>query len=135
MQQLGLPLSSVSVDPLNPHERARRGHNPVGLKNIGNTCWFSAVVQVTLSLHVLLVCVQHGVLLCISILQSLFHIPEFREVVLQFQPPALPGMVQSYHHCLQFLVELRRLFALLVGSRRKYINPERAIQVRHTDWA
>jgi len=34
------------VDPLNPHERKRNGRRPVGLKNVGNTCWFSAVIQV-----------------------------------------------------------------------------------------
>ena len=53
-QQLGLPLTGISVDPLNPHERKRQGHNPVGLKNIGNTCWFSAVIQV----HVCM-CLKH----------------------------------------------------------------------------
>ena len=35
------------VDPLNPHERKRQDSWPVGLKNIGNTCWFSAVIQVS----------------------------------------------------------------------------------------
>ncbi|CAI8024839.1 Ubiquitin carboxyl-terminal hydrolase 25 [Geodia barretti] len=94
LQQIGLSLAGISVDPLNPHERQRLGHNPVGLKNIGNTCWFSAVIQ------------------------SLFHIPEFRSVVLQFQPPALPSPDQPHHHCLLFLVELRRLFALLLATRR-----------------
>ena len=34
------------VDPLNPHERQRVDLWPVGLKNVGNTCWFSAVIQV-----------------------------------------------------------------------------------------
>jgi uncharacterized UBP type Zn finger protein len=34
------------VDPLNPHERKRLDGWPVGLKNVGNTCWFSAVIQV-----------------------------------------------------------------------------------------
>ena len=46
LQHVGLSLTGISVDPLNPHERKRQGHNPVGLKNIGNTCWFSAVIQV-----------------------------------------------------------------------------------------
>ncbi len=35
---------------------------PVGLKNVGQTCWFSAVIQ------------------------SLFHLPAFRYLVLHFQP-------------------------------------------------
>ena len=36
------------IDPLNPHERKRTDGWPVGLKNVGNTCWFSAVIQVGL---------------------------------------------------------------------------------------
>ena len=46
LHQMGLSLTGISVDPLNPHERKRQARNPVGLKNIGNTCWFSAVIQV-----------------------------------------------------------------------------------------
>lgn len=40
------------VDPLNPHERKRLEECPVGLKNVGNTCWFSAVIQVIKSIQV-----------------------------------------------------------------------------------
>ena len=36
------------VDPLNPHDRERDGTWPVGMKNVGNTCWFSCVIQVAL---------------------------------------------------------------------------------------
>ena len=46
MARMGMPMTSVFVDPLNPHERKRERDMPVGLKNIGNTCWFSAVIQV-----------------------------------------------------------------------------------------
>ena len=50
------------VDPQNPHERERQGMWPVGLKNVGQTCWFSAVIQ------------------------SLFYLPPFRQLVLSYQP-------------------------------------------------
>ena len=33
------------ADPLNPHDRKRNAMWPVGLKNVGQTCWFSAVIQ------------------------------------------------------------------------------------------
>lgn len=40
------PMLALFQDPKNPHKRKRIGRTPVGLKNIGNTCWFSAVIQV-----------------------------------------------------------------------------------------
>ena len=48
----------------NPRDRQREGQWPVGLKNVGQTCWFSAVIQ------------------------SLFHIPAFRTLVLNYTPPS-----------------------------------------------
>ena len=45
-QMMGMSSVTFFTDPLNPHERKRRGKTPVGLKNLGNTCWFSVVVQV-----------------------------------------------------------------------------------------
>lgn len=41
------PMLALFQDPKNPHKRKRIGNTPVGLKNIGNTCWFSAVIQVS----------------------------------------------------------------------------------------
>ncbi len=40
------PMLALFQDPKNPHKKKRIGQTPVGLKNIGNTCWFSAVIQV-----------------------------------------------------------------------------------------
>ncbi|RMC12082.1 hypothetical protein DUI87_11217 [Hirundo rustica rustica] len=54
----------VWSDSPNPYDRKRQDNCPVGLKNVGNTCWFSAVIQ------------------------SLFNLLEFRRLVLNFNPPA-----------------------------------------------
>ncbi|KFQ93109.1 Ubiquitin carboxyl-terminal hydrolase 25, partial [Nipponia nippon] len=85
----------VWSDSPNPYDRKRQDNCPVGLKNVGNTCWFSAVIQ------------------------SLFNLLEFRRLVLNFNPPAnaqdLPRN-QKEHRNLPFMRELRYLFALLVGD-------------------
>lgn len=79
----------------NPHDRERNGDWPVGLKNVGQTCWFSAVIQ------------------------SLFHLPVFRSLVLNFSPPDQQGCAERQNKNLEFMAELRKLFALLLSSRRK----------------
>lgn len=94
------------VDPLNPHERKRQEGWPVGLKNVGNTCWFSAVIQ------------------------SLFHLPIFRRLVLKYVPPEKSTAESSAgKRNLRFMQELRRIFALMVGSKRKYIDPSKAVDI------
>uniref|UniRef100_A0A8C5WTP6 Ubiquitin carboxyl-terminal hydrolase 25 n=1 Tax=Laticauda laticaudata TaxID=8630 RepID=A0A8C5WTP6_LATLA len=98
----------VWSDSLNPYDRKRQDICPVGLKNVGNTCWFSAVIQ------------------------SLFNLLEFRRLVLNYNLPAsaqdLPRN-QKEHRNLPFMRELRYLFALLVGSKRKYVDPSRAVEI------
>uniref|UniRef100_A0A8D0B3U9 Ubiquitin carboxyl-terminal hydrolase 25 n=1 Tax=Salvator merianae TaxID=96440 RepID=A0A8D0B3U9_SALMN len=98
----------VWSDSPNPYDRKRQDNCPVGLKNVGNTCWFSAVIQ------------------------SLFNLLEFRRLVLNYSPPVsaqdLPRN-QKEHRNLPFMRELRYLFALLVGSKRKYVDPSRAVEI------
>ncbi len=87
---------------------------PVGLKNVGQTCWFSAVIQ------------------------SLFHIPAFRELVFGFQPPALmpppnglsaDDKLSKINQISEFMTELRKLFALLLATERKYVDPSVAVDL------
>ncbi|XP_029429922.1 ubiquitin carboxyl-terminal hydrolase 28 isoform X6 [Rhinatrema bivittatum] len=92
----------------NPSEWRRADDWPVGLKNIGNTCWFSAVIQ------------------------SLFQLPEFRRLVLGY---SLPQSVlencqsRSEKRNIAFMQELQCLFALLVGSNRKFVDPSAALEL------
>ncbi|XP_061558125.1 ubiquitin carboxyl-terminal hydrolase 25 isoform X3 [Phycodurus eques] len=100
--------TEVWSDSPNPHDRKRIDNCPVGLKNVGNTCWFSAVIQ------------------------SLFNLLEFQRLVLNYSPPArvhdLPHN-QKEHRNLPFMQELRNLFSLMVGSKRKYVDPSRAVEI------
>ncbi|MCI4388012.1 hypothetical protein PGIGA_G00080620 [Pangasianodon gigas] len=100
--------TEVWSDSPNPHDRKRQGNCPVGLKNVGNTCWFSAVIQ------------------------SLFNLLEFQRLVLNYSPPTrvqdLPRN-QKEHRNLPFMQELRHLFSLMVGSRRKYVDPSKAVEI------
>eukprot|EP00064_Thunnus_orientalis_P011007 superscaffoldBa00001547_g11037 len=97
--------TEVWSDSPNPHDRKRVDTCPVGLKNVGNTCWFSA---------------------------SLFNLLEFQRLVLNYSPPArvhdLPRN-QKEHRNLPFMQELRNLFSLMVGSKRKYVDPSRAVEI------
>ncbi|XP_066455210.1 ubiquitin carboxyl-terminal hydrolase 25 isoform X4 [Eleutherodactylus coqui] len=100
--------TEVWSDSPNPYDRKRQDNCPVGLKNVGNTCWFSAVIQ------------------------SLFNLQEFRRLVLNYSPPASAQDVprnQKEHRNLPFMRELRYLFSLLVSSKRKYVDPSRAVEI------
>ncbi|XP_057284241.1 ubiquitin carboxyl-terminal hydrolase 28 isoform X1 [Pezoporus wallicus] len=86
----------------------RVGDWPVGVKNIGNTCWFSAVIQ------------------------SLFQLPDFRRLVLGYNPPELE--LQSRHtrtekRNIAFMLELQCLFALMLGTWRKFVDPSVALEL------
>ncbi|XP_053312845.1 ubiquitin carboxyl-terminal hydrolase 25 isoform X4 [Spea bombifrons] len=100
--------TEVWSDSPNPYDRKRQENCPVGLKNVGNTCWFSAVIQ------------------------SLFNLLEFRRLVLNFIPPVTAQDVprnQKEHRNMPFMRELRYLFSLLVSSKRKYVDPSRAVEI------
>ena len=94
---------------------------------MGQTCWFSAVIQ------------------------SLFYLPAFRSLVLNYQPldatsmsteniastieedsnkrPVTSAFADRQRKIVEFMKELRRLFALMVASKRKYVDPSRAVDI------
>ncbi|KAL3213299.1 hypothetical protein MRX96_035533 [Rhipicephalus microplus] len=105
---LSLQEQQVAGDPINPNDRRRQGDWPVGIKNVGNTCWFSAVIQ------------------------SLYHLPMFRRLVLAFEPlqaSVRDGRPLQEQRSVGLMLELRALFSLLAASRRKYVNPGRALEL------
>ncbi|CAF3634590.1 unnamed protein product [Rotaria sordida] len=78
---------------------------PAGLKNVGNTCWFNSVVQ------------------------ALYTLPYFRQLILNFQYPTINrSLTDSEQQAICFTEELRYLFALMLKSPRRSINPDRAIK-------
>ncbi|NXG09488.1 UBP28 hydrolase, partial [Sakesphorus luctuosus] len=86
----------------------RVGDWPVGMKNIGNTCWFSAVIQ------------------------SLFQLPEFRRLVLGYSLPQ--NVLESCHshtgkRNIALMQELQCLFALMLGTQRKFVDPSAALEL------
>ncbi|XP_030394026.1 ubiquitin carboxyl-terminal hydrolase 28 isoform X5 [Gopherus evgoodei] len=81
---------------------------PVGMMNIGNTCWFSAVIQ------------------------SLFQLPEFRRLVLSYSLPQ--SMLEncqsrSEKRNIAFMQELQCLFALMLGTHRKFVDPTASLEL------
>uniref|UniRef100_A0A3P8VVS5 Ubiquitin carboxyl-terminal hydrolase 25 n=1 Tax=Cynoglossus semilaevis TaxID=244447 RepID=A0A3P8VVS5_CYNSE len=115
--------TEVWSDSPNPHDRKRIENCPVGLKNVGNTCWFSAVIQKLQT---------ETDSSTLTRTQSLFNLLEFQRLVLNYSPPArvhdLPRN-QKEHRNLPFMQELRHLFSLMVGSKRKYVDPSRAVEI------
>ncbi|XP_036379518.1 ubiquitin carboxyl-terminal hydrolase 28 isoform X2 [Megalops cyprinoides] len=91
-----------------PADWIRQEGCPVGMRNVGNTCWFSAVIQ------------------------SLFHLPVFRRLVLNY---CLSESVlekcknHSEKRNIAFMQELRCLFALMVGSTRRFVDPSAAVEL------
>nr|XP_018667099.1 ubiquitin carboxyl-terminal hydrolase 25 isoform X5 [Ciona intestinalis] len=90
-----------------PHNLLRISKNwPVGLKNVGNSCWFSVVVQ------------------------SLFHIPIFRNIILKFGPTEIdPSLNAETKRNLRLMQELRCLFALMITSNKSFLDPIKCVNI------
>nr|XP_046266749.1 ubiquitin carboxyl-terminal hydrolase 28 isoform X2 [Scatophagus argus] len=91
-----------------PADWIRQDDWPVGIRNVGNTCWFSAVIQ------------------------SLFHLPVFRRLVLNYHlSERVLDKCKSHSdkRNIAFMQELRCLFALMVGSTRRFVDPSAAVEL------
>ncbi|KAM4545798.1 ubiquitin carboxyl-terminal hydrolase 28 isoform 1-T1 [Odontesthes bonariensis] len=91
-----------------PADWIRQDDWPVGIRNVGNTCWFSAVIQ------------------------SLFHLPVFRRLVLSYHlSERILEKCKSHtdKRNIAFMQELRCLFALMVGSTRRFVDPSAAVEL------
>ncbi|KAM4727355.1 ubiquitin carboxyl-terminal hydrolase 28 [Anableps anableps] len=91
-----------------PADWIRQDDWPVGIRNVGNTCWFSAVIQ------------------------SLFHLPVFRRLVLNYHLSERVLEKCKSHadkRNIAFMQELRCLFALMVGSTRRFVDPSAAVEL------
>jgi hypothetical protein len=109
------PTTKTTRNPCEAHFMRETG-KPCGLRNIGNTCWFN------------------------SIIQALFHLPVFRQVIFSFQLESSSSDTTSAAKLLndgdtntrnvtQFVLELRRLFALMLRSARRSINPSQTLKL------
>ncbi|XP_041864184.1 ubiquitin carboxyl-terminal hydrolase 28 isoform X2 [Melanotaenia boesemani] len=95
-------------DMCSPADWIRQDDWPVGIRNVGNTCWFSAVIQ------------------------SLFHLPVFRRLVLSYHlSERILDKCKSHadKRNIAFMQELRCLFALMVGSTRRFVDPSAAVEL------
>ncbi|KAJ5066602.1 ubiquitin carboxyl-terminal hydrolase 14 [Anaeramoeba ignava] len=95
---------SSSFSVLNPKNLIRQNQTPVGLSNIGNTCFINALLQVY------------------------FMIPYFRKSILQKTPHEIEWKTQTKYFEKEypyypFILELQRLFSYLILSSKKYYNP------------
>lgn len=95
-------------DMCSPADWIRQDDWPVGIRNVGNTCWFSAVIQ------------------------SLFHLPVFKRLVLNYHLSERlleKCKTNSDKRNIAFMQELRCLFALMVGSTRRFVDPSAAVEL------
>lgn len=95
-----------SYEPLDLESRSRKSGEPVGLKNIGNTCYFN------------------------SLMQTLFRIRPFVKEIANLNgldtitiPQEAAHIQKKYKESAQMVKNLQELFINLAASNQKYADP------------
>ena len=112
----------ISYEPLNPESSKRKAGTPVGLKNIGNTCYFNSLVQ------------------------FYFMIPKLVQEILTYSchpshqvqpPPEDEAQKQQYllkNASIALVENLQKLLSSMVYSTRKYIDPTKVLHALVDDF-
>ena len=109
-------MYKTEFEPLTVEEREREPGMPVGLKNIGNTCYFNSYIQM------------------------LYFLPGFARKLLRINPDdvdlddisnAPSTSRKKLKSSVQLVLTLRKLFAFLTKSEKKYVNPGQVIRIIH----
>lgn len=96
-----------SYEPLDLENRARKNGEPVGLKNVGNTCYFN------------------------SLMQTLFRVAPFVKEIVKLEGLDNPKCLETlstedqkkFKESTAMVKNLQELFISLIGSNQKYADP------------
>lgn len=100
----------ADLEPLTLEERQRIGNMPVGLKNIGNTCYLNSFIQALYHLPV--------------VMEKVMALQETNELQRQSSLNAMKRVECSYN----LIVQMKTLFAYMTKSEKKYADPTKMIR-------
>ncbi|KAM3142595.1 hypothetical protein pb186bvf_005254 [Paramecium bursaria] len=99
----------VAFEIMNPEQRKRSDLIPVGLKNVGNTCYFN------------------------SLLQTYFFNSEFVKSILRFHldndnDEESGRRSQKLKTSIELVLQLQGIFVSMIGSDKKYVDPTNVVK-------